>query len=366
MILSESHADSEIAFRKHRPKRRARRPLIMQRLFRSVLRTLPAIFAASFVQARAADWRPDFRPPALAIEGAKIVVAADITIETGTIVIRKGIVEAVGKTEEVKIPPDAFVVAGKGLTIYPGWIDAYTLTGLGTGASRSRTGAGRSMPLNEFSSPFTPPDDRIGITPEFTVADSLNLGDPTAEGRRKLGFTSQIVAPGGAIMTGKGALASTTGYPRREILIVPHVGLHVNLRTPFDPNPSPPVVDSPSLAPPRFRGRQPGGPSGYPSALMGVIAHLRQQISDASHYRQLQEHSRRHGGPRHAQVPVERSRRAGGLVEERRRPLRRNPHSHPCRVEGSAEACAALGKPLGCKDRRLDPNSGGHFEHSDT
>ncbi len=274
----------------------------MQRLFRSVLRTLPAIFAACFVQARAADWRPDFRPPALAIEGAKIVVAADKTIETGTIVIRKGIVEAVGKTEEVKIPPDAFVVAGKGLTVYPGWIDAYTLTGLGTGTSRSRTGTGRSMPLSEFSSPFTPPDDRVGITPEFAVADSLNLGDPTAEGRRKLGFTSQIVAPGGAIMTGKGVLASTTGYPRREILIVPHVGLHVNLRTPFDPNPSPPVVDSPSLAPPRFRGRQAGGPSGYPSALMGIIAHLRQQVSDAAHYRQLQEHARRHGGPR---VPVD-------------------------------------------------------------
>jgi imidazolonepropionase-like amidohydrolase len=274
----------------------------MHRLFRSVLRALPAILAACCIHVRAADWRPDFRPPALAIEGAKIVVTADKVIEPGTIIIRKGIVEAVGKTEEVKIPPDAFVVAGKGLTIYPGWIDAYTLTGLGTGVPRSRTGSGRNLPLNEFSSPFTPPDDRIGITPEFAVADSLNLGDPTAEGRRKLGFTSQIVAPGGAILTGKGALASTTGYPRREILIVPHVGLHVNLRAPFEPNPAPPSGDAPSGLALRFRGRQPGGPSGYPSAMMGVIAHLRQQISDAAHYRQLQEHGRRHGGPR---VPVD-------------------------------------------------------------
>jgi len=274
----------------------------MHRSFRSLLHKLPVILAACFNQARAADWRPDFRPPALAIEGAKIVVSADKVIDTGTIIVRKGIVEAVGISDEIKIPPDAFVVAGKGLTVYPGWIDAYTLTGLGTGGSRSRTGSGRNVPFGEFASPFTPPDDRIGITPEFAVADSLNLADPTAEGRRKLGFTSQIVAPGGAILTGKGTLASTTGYPRREILIVPHVGLHVNLRSPFEPNPAPPGVDSPTVLGQRVRSFQSRSLPSYPSALMGVVAHLRQQVSDANHYRQLQEHARRHGGPR---VPVD-------------------------------------------------------------
>jgi imidazolonepropionase-like amidohydrolase len=270
---------------------------------RSALRTLPPLLAACLGPLHAADWRPDFKPPAIAIEGAKIFVSAADSIEGGTIVVRNGIIEAVGKTGETKIPADAFVVAGKGLTVYPGWIDAYTLNGLGTGGSRSKTGTGRSVPLGEFASPFTPPDDRIGITPEFAVAESLNLGDPTAEGRRKLGFTSQIVAPGGAILTGKGTLAATTGYPRREIVIVPHVGLHVNLRAPFEPNPAPPGgVDSPSVLSQRFRGGQQSQTSGYPSALMGVIAHLRQQIIDAAHYRERQEHVRKHGGPR---VPLD-------------------------------------------------------------
>ena len=247
------------------------------------------------------DWRPDFVPPALAIKGARIQVKPGQIIENGTIIIRKGIVESVGAADKAKVPADAFVVDGKGLIVSPGWVDAYTLSGLGTGA-RSKTGSGRNLPTGEFASPFTPPDDRVGITPEFSVADTLSLSDPAAEGRRKLGFTSQIVAPGGAILTGQGALAATTGQPRREIVIVPKVGLHVNLKAPFEPNPS--ADPSPGQQFGRFRGGPQGQSqaSGYPSALMGVIAHLRQNILDAKHHRDLLNHAKTHGG---ARVPAD-------------------------------------------------------------
>ena len=110
------------------------------------------------------DWRPDFVPPALAIKGARIQVKSGQVIENGTIIIRKGIVESVGAADKAKVPADAFVVDGKGLIVSPGWVDAYTLSGLGTGA-RSKTGSGRNLPTGEFASPFTPPDDRVGITP---------------------------------------------------------------------------------------------------------------------------------------------------------------------------------------------------------
>ncbi len=249
------------------------------------------------------DWRPDYRPPALAIKDARIQVKPGQTIENGTIIVRRGIVESVGAADKAKIPADALIVEGKGLTVYPGWIDAYTLNGLGAGV-RSKTGSGRNLPTSEFASPFTPPDDRIGITPEFAVADSLSLGDPAAEARRKLGFTSQIVAPGGAILTGQGALAATTGQPRREVVIVPRVGLHINLRAPFEPNPA--SEGAPVSPSGRFRGgpqNQMQQPSGYPSALMGVVAHLRQQVLDAKHHQDLLKNAKAEGQSRVASDP---------------------------------------------------------------
>lgn len=275
-------------------------------MIRRLCAGLAVFLAVAGLTINSADWSPGYKPPAFAIRDAKIVVKPGQAIEKGTIVVRRGLVEQVGKAEEVKLAADTFVVDGKGLTVYPGWIDAYTLNGLGSGVTRSKTGTGRNLPVIDFSSPFTPPDDRIGITPEFQVAESLALSDGTAEGRRKLGFTSQIVAPGGAILTGQGALASTTGYPRREIIIVPEVGLHVNLRPPFEPNPAP-TTASPTPGPGGFRfrgGGSSGGPTGYPSALMGIIAHLRQNVLDARHHRQQLEHYAKHGGNRVAADPA--------------------------------------------------------------
>jgi len=278
----------------------------MNRLIRLGLCTIVGSFVP-LLAVISADWRPDFKPPALAIKGAKIYVKPGQSIENGTILVRKGIIEKVGKADETKVPADAFVVDGKGLSVYPGWVDAYTLSGLGTG-TRSKTGSGRNLPQGEFASPFTPPDDRNGITPEFEVAETLNLGDGVAEARRKLGFTSQIVAPGGAILTGQGVLASNTGQPRREVVIVPNVGLHVNLRAPFEPNPTPdalPAGGIPQIGQ-RFRGGQQRSflGSNYPSVLMGVVAHLRQQVANARHHRELQNYEKSHGGPRVPEDPA--------------------------------------------------------------
>src|SRR5712691_11191369 len=60
-------------------------------------------------------------PNIYAIRGARIVTAAGAPIDSGTIVIRKGIIEAVGAS--VNVPADADVIDGKGLTVYPGLID---------------------------------------------------------------------------------------------------------------------------------------------------------------------------------------------------------------------------------------------------
>src|SRR5688572_20734855 len=60
-------------------------------------------------------------PRAYAISGARLVTVSGAPIQSGTIVIRNGLIEAVGA--DVKAPPDAVVIEGAGMTVYPGLID---------------------------------------------------------------------------------------------------------------------------------------------------------------------------------------------------------------------------------------------------
>ncbi len=60
-------------------------------------------------------------PHVYAIRGAKIVPVSGPAIASGTVVIRNGIIEAVGAG--VTAPAEAQVIDGSGLTVYPGLID---------------------------------------------------------------------------------------------------------------------------------------------------------------------------------------------------------------------------------------------------
>ena len=65
--------------------------------------------------------------PAVAIRNAKIVTVSGPVINKGTVVVRNGLIEAVG--ENVAVPADALLVEGEGLTVYPGLIDALSTWG---------------------------------------------------------------------------------------------------------------------------------------------------------------------------------------------------------------------------------------------
>ena len=50
-------------------------------------------------------------------------------------------IAAVGPVDRVEIPFDAEVIDGKGLTVYPGFIDLYTTSGQAAGGRPSRSRA---------------------------------------------------------------------------------------------------------------------------------------------------------------------------------------------------------------------------------
>src|SRR5687768_10898863 len=74
------------------------------------------------------------------ITNARIVTVSGAIIENGTVVIRDGLIEAVGAN--AKAPADAQVFDGTGLTVYPGFIDALTNLGL-QAPTRPTTPAGQ-------------------------------------------------------------------------------------------------------------------------------------------------------------------------------------------------------------------------------
>jgi imidazolonepropionase-like amidohydrolase len=266
-------------------------------------------------------------PTAYAITGAKVVAAPGKTYEPGTIVVRRGLIEAVGLAKEIAVPYDAEVIDGKGLSVYAGFIDLYTTVGQRAGVERSATGKGRPVDLSEAPLASTPPDNRRGLTPEFDVATALEMNDSVADPRRRLGFTDLLSAPAGAIATGQSALVSLSGLPRREVIVSAPVALHIHVAPPSEtgtgqagpftpgqpgptpgpgPNPNPGPNPTPGPTPVGRRGFvRPDGGAGenpYPRVLMGSIAHLRQAMLDADHHQKLRAFYQDHGG---IQPPVD-------------------------------------------------------------
>ncbi len=243
--------------------------------------------------------RPDYQPAAYAVTNARLITDGKTTIEDGTLVIRRGVIEAVGPSASIKPPADAEVIDGKGLVVYPGFIDLHTTLGAPKSVERSKTGTGRPVPYNEFALPRTPTDSRNGLTPEFEVGGSLELTEATAAERRKLGFTDLVAAPAGAIATGQSAMVSLGGLPRRESIVRSPLALHLNVRPPFEPQPPSPDED-PVVARRRFQNSTPT----YPTSLMGAVAHLRQAMLDSDYDHEAWAFYQAHGGPRPAFDPA--------------------------------------------------------------
>lgn len=197
-------------------------------------------------------------PHVYAIRNARIVPIAGKVLEKGTVVIRDGVIVAVGEAEKVKIPEDATVLEGEKLTVYPGLIDACSTLGLPAAGDPVYAAYDRGN---------THPNARV--RPERRVAALFQLDPQAFSAHRRLGFTVALIAPTVGILSGQSALISLRDGTLPELLIRPVVGSHLNLR---DRSPRP-------------TGEASG--SGYPDSLMGTIALVRQIFYEAQHQRQV-------------------------------------------------------------------------------
>src|ERR1700740_3444647 len=81
-----------------------------------------ALFAAMRASAQGGE------PQYFATRGVRVVPVSGPRLENGTVVISRGVIKAVGKN--AVIPDEAWVIEGKGLIVYPGFIDSFTDVGI--------------------------------------------------------------------------------------------------------------------------------------------------------------------------------------------------------------------------------------------
>ena len=181
-------------------------------------------------------------PTSQALVGVRIVTAPGQVIESGTIVIRDGIIEAVGA--EVRVPPDARVheferdEGQDPITVYPGLIEPYLLIDL----PKAENG---SVPSGRHA--LIQPDRRLRAAewPQDRITEL-----------RRAGFTTVLIAGNDGLLRGHGVIANTGEGGLSENRLHGDFGQFAS-----------------------FAGRAEG--RNFPSSLMGAVALLRQTLEDA-------------------------------------------------------------------------------------
>jgi imidazolonepropionase-like amidohydrolase len=209
-------------------------------------------------------WSGSVFAQSTAITNARIVTVSGATIERGTVVIRDGLIEAVGAN--VTAPADAQVFDGNGLTVYPGFIDSLSNLGLaprptpapgqggpgGGGAAAAAAAAAQAPPSNS--------NYPAGLRPEYATIEDIRAGEAQFEAVRNAGFTTVLSTGRTGILTGQSALINLAGENVSVMTVKSPVAMHIAFAT---------------------------IPGQYPGSLLGTFSALRQMFNDAKRHDQL-------------------------------------------------------------------------------
>jgi imidazolonepropionase-like amidohydrolase len=204
-------------------------------------------------------------PPHVAIRGARVFTVSGPVLEHGTVLIKDGLIEAVG--EGIAIPAGVTVIDGAGLNVYPGLIDALSAWGMpdaapvAPAAPATPAAPGQSQPQPQPR--LRGPEDRPNTFTWVRAADVLKPSDKQIETARSAGFTTAVAFPKQGILAGHGAVINLGGETGGDMVLDPSAGLYTTLTT--------------------------RGFASYPGSLMGVMAYMRQVWIDAAYYKLAKE-----------------------------------------------------------------------------
>jgi imidazolonepropionase-like amidohydrolase len=180
-----------------------------------------------------------------ALVGAKVVTVSGASLDAGTVVLRDGVIEAVGATATV--PPDARVIDATGLTLTPGLIDGFGGVGLPTAPPKTPGGSAAGGPA------VPPPNP---LAPQAMALDKVRAAD--ALKARDAGITTALVIPKEGVLPGQSVLLNLSSDKPEAMAWKQPAALHLHME---------------ELA------------QRYPGSLMGTVAYVRQSLYDAARYR---------------------------------------------------------------------------------
>ncbi|MDX2031313.1 MAG: amidohydrolase family protein [Blastocatellia bacterium] len=242
------------------------------RLNKFYLSLLCAIAIAALLTMRPQSTRA-FDGEAYAIKGGTVVTVTGETIKNGVIVVRNGLIAAVGAG--IPVPADARVIDATGMTVYPGLFDSLSGYGIRPPAQpQGGPGAGGGDPIQMIMAQMAAPPSSAGLLPETTVVDQLQVNAETFDQQRAAGITTALTAPRTGVFQGQSALINLGGDAAEKLILKAPVSLNVGFS---------------------------GARGGYPNSAMGVFAFLRQSLLDAQHYRETW--ARYNKSPRGAERP---------------------------------------------------------------
>ena len=204
----------------------------------------------------------------VAITNARIVTVSGPTIDKGTVVIRDGLIQAVGA--DVRPPADAQVIDAAGLAVYPGFIDSLSTAGLPTrtpqpgGGGPGGGGGGGNQAAQQAAAQAQQSNSnyRPGIRPEVSAADDLRADESQFNAIRNAGFTSALTVGRTGIFNGRSAVINLAGDGVSEMLLKEPYAEHISFVT---------------------------IPGGYPGSLLGTFSALRQMLYDAQRLQEWQK-----------------------------------------------------------------------------
>ena len=157
-----------------------------------------------------------------AVEAARVVQAPGQVLDSATVVVRDGLIEAVGP--DVEVPYDARRITGDSLVVYAGFIDGLSHAGV-------------EMPEDDGEEdgadvdPGAPPPDRAGIQPDRRVRPFLSPDASGLDGLRRAGFTAGHVVPEGQMLPGHGAYVFYGGETVTDMMMAPSPTLFAQIET---------------------------------------------------------------------------------------------------------------------------------------
>lgn len=152
------------------------------------------------------------RAGTFAIVGARVVTVSGAVIENGTVVIQNGKIAAVGTN--VSIPGGAEKIDGKGLSVFPGMIDAGTNIGL----SEIGQGVNASVDVAEVGTMNANAKAIKGVNPFSAYINVTRVN----------GITTVMSYPTGGLIAGQGTIINLNGSTQDDMAVVREFGLVIN------------------------------------------------------------------------------------------------------------------------------------------